>query len=403
MIRHLVYILITHLVSLILWASFYKNHILLQDDFHLNVIMLLVLSMLNALILDCIAGEKRLRKSSLVAGIFAVIVLSLTLYRSLPFRLFWILLSCALLVLSLGLSLGLGFGLNWRANLRNSLRKTSKSLITFLPISNHMVTWFVLGLLLASLLMIRLLDLSSFMTGMFLHFLFLACEFQLILFLKEKHSTYEKILQFSYIAELMTAERDEFARIIHDDILQDVLAARNFVLLADPQLSLARTLLGELDTKARYIMQFYRSTLLDDLPLNESLRSVLEDVAHLYPTSNWNVEVSMALDDSQSSSLTLGRALCIITKELVNNIYKHSHGSYIIYKLTQEEGEIRLELESDGAKKDDLQKIQHSRRGLLLVRLLVEKYAGTMTYQLENQILTTQVILKEDQGLWKED
>lgn len=380
MIRYLIYILLTHIAILVYWAILFKCQLLLDDSYHLNIIMILVLGFLYALILEVVDRDKRLRKWNVFVGMGSVVVISLTLYNGLTYR--WPLVLLGLIIGGLAL--------------REHLSISTKATATVLPISNRMAQWFVVGLLVGSCVMTYLLELKAFMTGLFFHFLFLACEFQLILFLKEKQNSYEKILRLSYISDLLTSERDEFARVIHDEFLQDLLAVRNFLRLSEPQVDLAQSLLTDLDSKARAIMQFYRTTILEEMPLNASICSIIEDVGRLYPDTRWHSEVSIGLDSGQLTTRPIDRVLCIITKELVNNIYKHSNGSYFIYKLTQEEDKIYLEIESDGADREDLQRIEASQRGVLLLKLLVEKNGGTMTYQLTKHILTTRVVLRED-------
>ena len=53
-----------------------------------------------------------------------------------------------------------------------------------------------------------------------------------------------------------------------------------------------------------------------------------------------------------------------------------------------------MEVESDGASAQDLALIQSSKRGVLLMRLIVDTQSGDLDYQLNGEVLTARVRLK---------
>ncbi|MGO4936472.1 hypothetical protein ACTQ54_02350 [Fundicoccus sp. Sow4_H7] len=83
-----------------------------------------------------------------------------------------------------------------------------------------------------------------------------------------------------------------------------------------------------------------------------------------------------------------------MTKELINNIYKHSQGTYLSYQIQQAGQGIAIELESDGADGRDLDAILSPKRGVLLMKMLVNTQSGELNYQLNGDVLSTRILLK---------
>ena len=90
------------------------------------------------------------------------------------------------------------------------------------------------------------------------------------------------------------------------------------------------------------------------------------------------------------------KLISTISKELVNNIYKHSKGTYLTYKISEEENAIIIELKSDGTSSEDYERIRNSKRGVLLLNLLVDSNSGNIKYKLNGDILYTKVYLEEN-------
>lgn len=84
----------------------------------------------------------------------------------------------------------------------------------------------------------------------------------------------------------------------------------------------------------------------------------------------------------------------MLTKELINNIYKHSQGTYLSYQIQQAGQGIAIELESDGADGRDLDAILSPKRGVLLMKMLVNTQSGELNYQLNGDVLSTRILLK---------
>ncbi|WP_311531303.1 hypothetical protein [uncultured Anaerococcus sp.] len=230
------------------------------------------------------------------------------------------------------------------------------------------------------------------MINIFIQIVFLITEFFFILFLKEKELAYDKTFKLYYLSDYVASERDEFARIIHDDIIQDIFASKNYLSSKNPDIEYTKNILRELEGKVRNIMKFYQSSLFEKANLETSLLAIFDNVSSLYPDKN--IEVTKSIDSGLTENKRLIRLISIISKELINNVYKHSDASYLKYKLYRKESLIVIEIDSDGSSISDFNKIKESKRGVLVIKLLIDSNSGNISYSLNKDILTTKVSLE---------
>ncbi|WP_296256480.1 hypothetical protein [uncultured Ezakiella sp.] len=141
-------------------------------------------------------------------------------------------------------------------------------------------------------------------------------------------------------------------------------------------------------------MKYYQSNVYDDIDVGASLEDVFHNIASLYKGKDLDVHMDIEPEAATLKDKKLKRLLLLISKELVNNIYKHSEGSYLNYSLSMEDGKVLINLESDGATKEDFKKIQDSKRGILILTLLVESNSGKINYDLKGDKLFTQVLME---------
>ena len=190
----------------------------------------------------------------------------------------------------------------------------------------------------------------------------------------------------------MAEERDEFARTIHDDIIQDIFASRNYLSLNKPDIGYARDILSDLEGKLRNIMKFYQSSLFEKANLDLTLSAVFSNISSLYKDKD--IKITKTIESNLLEDPENTRLISIISKELINNIYKHSQASFINYKLYTKEDSLVMEIESDGVGPGDFASIKNSKRGVFLVKLLLEANSGVITYKINKDILTTEVVLE---------
>ncbi|HER5337910.1 TPA: hypothetical protein VKX02_001446 [Streptococcus pyogenes] len=376
MYKKLEKIVISHLMIILFWGLLFKNNLLVKEGPILNAVSLILFFTLYGLIYTEISNKKIPEIVSVLVVFTSLLPLSLILVNNLNYKISLVVTSFASTALYI----------------KKFIVLESVRYINILPISRRTTQRFTLGFVFFILAVIYLFDIGQAMINVFIQISFLIIEFFFILFLKEKELAFEKTFKLYYLSDYMASERDEFARIIHDDILQDIYASKNYLSSKNPDIEYSKNILRELEEKARNIMKFYQSSLFEKANLETSLLAIFDNVASLYPDKN--IEMTKYIDSDMTEDKRLIRLISIISKELINNVYKHSDAKYLYYKLYKKGNFVYIEMESDGARSDDFNKIKESKRGVLLLKLLIDSNSGNISYGLNNGILTTRVSLE---------
>lgn len=376
MYKKLEKIVISHLMIILFWGLLFKNNLLVKEGPILNAVSLILFFTLYGLIYTEISNKKIPEIVSVLVVFTSLLPLSLILVNNLNYKISLVVTSFASTALYI----------------KKFIVLESVRYINILPISRRTTQRFTLGFVFFILAVIYLFDIGQAMINVFIQISFLIIEFFFILFLKEKELAFEKTFKLYYLSDYMASERDEFARIIHDDILQDIYASKNYLSSKNPDIEYSKNILRELEEKARNIMKFYQSSLFEKANLEISLSAIFENLASLYPDKNMKITKLIASDLTEDKSLI--RLISIVTKELMNNVYKHSDATYLNYKLYRRENHIVIEMDSDGASLSDFNNIRESKRGVLLLNLLIDSNAGNISYSLNKDILSTRVCLE---------
>lgn len=376
MYKKLEKIVIGHLMIILFWGLLSKNNMLVEEGPILNAVSLILFFTLYGLIYTEISNKEIPERFSILAMLTSLLPLSLILINALPYKLAFLLIS----LISTSLFI------------KRYLILENTKYINILPISRKSTQIFTIGLVFFIFAVIYLFDIDTVMINIFIQIIFLITEFFFILFLKEKELAFEKTFKLYYLSDYMANERDEFARIIHDDIIQDIFASKNYLSSKNPDIEYTKNILRELEKKARNIMKFYQSSLFEKANLETSLLAIFDNVASLYPEKN--IGITKLIDRDLTEDKRLIRLISIISKELINNVYKHSDASYLNYKLYRKESLIIIEMDSDGASLYDYNKIKESKRGVLLLNLLIDSNSGNISYGLNKDILITKVSLE---------
>ena len=376
MYKKLEKIVISHLIIILFWGLLFKNKMLVEEGPILNGLSLILFFTLYGLIYTEISNRNIPQRFSILVIFTSFLPLSLILINDMPYKLIFALIS----IISTSLFI------------KKYLVLENIKYINILPISRKSSQIFTISLVFFIFAVIYLFDIDTLMINIFIQIVFLITEFFFILFLKEKELAYDKTFKLYYLSDYMASERDEFARIIHDDILQDIYASKNFLSVKNPDIGYAKNILRELEKKARNIMKFYQSSLFEKANLETSLLAIFDNVGSLYPDKN--IEITKIIESDLTEDNRLIRLISIISKELINNVYKHSDGKYLSYKLYRKGNFVYIDMESDGSSPADFDKIKESKRGGLLLKLLIDSNSGNISYGLNNGVLTTKVCLE---------
>lgn len=266
--------------------------------------------------------------------------------------------------------------------------------INIVPISKSSVSIFAVSMGILVGAFAYLFDIERVSIGIIYNMLIIVFEMLLILSIRERENNYEKIYKLYYLSDYISKERDEFARVIHDEIIQDIYATKNYLSLKEPNISLSKQILIDLEKKSRNLMKFYQADIFEDGNIDISLEEVVENIKRLYREKNLEVNLEVSDEIKSLKDENIKRLILIITRELINNVYKHSNGSYLNYRLFKIENDIIMSLESNGADSKDLRSIEKSKRGVMLLKLLVDSNSGKIDYKLEKDLLSTTVKLE---------
>ncbi len=278
--------------------------------------------------------------------------------------------------------------------IKKNLKPDRARHISVLPVSKKMTQIATFTLVILSTIIIYLLDLDGPVIHIFYQIIFFAYCLLFYLFLKDREDVYEEVFKLFYMSEYLGEERENFARLIHDEVLQDIFAAKNYLSLAEPRLDLSRDILTNLNGKLREIMKFYQTSLFEDFGIEENIQGVFENLSSLYPEKKTKIDQKISETLRGNASKEEIRLISTITKELANNIYKHSEASYIFYRLYEDEDFIVMEVESDGMREEDFKNIEDSKRGVLLLKVLVTSKEGEISYEDRKGSLYTRIKIR---------
>lgn len=374
--RRILKIIICQLALIFYWAWLYKVGDLIENQALMNLISLLIIGIIYAFIHTEISKEEE-KKSHGLFIISSFLFFALALYKNLS----------PIIFTGLGLVTSLSY-------IKKNLRSERASHISVLPVSRKMTQVATLVLLLVFTGIIYLLDLEGPVIHIFYQIIFFAYCLLFYLFLKDREDVYEEVFKLFYMSEYLGEERENFARLIHDEVLQDIFAAKNYLSLRDPRVDLAGDILTNLNGRLREIMKFYQTRLFEDFGIEENIQGVFENLASLYPEKRTKIDQKISETLRGNASKEEIRLISTITKELVNNIYKHSDASYIFYRLYEDEDFIIMEVESDGMIEEDFKNIEDSKRGVLLLKVLLTSKEGEISYEDRDGSLYTKIKIR---------
>ena len=374
--RRILKIIICQLALIFYWAWLYKVGDLIENQALMNLMSFLIIGIIYGFIHTEISKSED-KKSHGVFIFFSFIFFALALNKNLS----------PIIFIGLGLVTSLAY-------IKKNLKPDRARHISILPVSRKMTQVAVLVLLFVFTGIIYLLDLDGPVIHIFYQIIFFAYCLLFFLFLKDREDVYEEVFKFFYMSEYLGEERENFARLIHDEVLQDIFAAKNYLSLRDPRVDLAGNILTNLNGRLREIMKFYQTRLFEDFGIEENIQGVFENLASLYPDKKTKIDKKISDTLRGNASKEEVRLISTITKELVNNIYKHSEATYIFYRLYEDEDFIIMEVESDGMREEDFKNIEDSKRGVLLLKVLVTSKEGEISYEDRDGSLYTKIKIR---------
>lgn len=263
--KRILKIIISHAVLIFYWSYLYKTGEITSKDPIINLSSAGLILIIYGFIYTEITKKEDKKTDGLY--IFAsLLFFALALNKNLHF----------LICLGLGLVTSIFY-------IVKNYRKEKNFYISILPISKKMTQVFTGIFICVIMLLTYLLDLDVLVVNIFNQVIFFACCLFFFLFLKDREDVYDKTFKLFYMSQYLASERENFARLIHDEVLQDIFAAKNFLSLKEPKVHEASDLLTKLNERLRKIMKFYQTSLFEDFGMEENIHGIFENVASLYP------------------------------------------------------------------------------------------------------------------------
>ncbi|WP_296256482.1 hypothetical protein [uncultured Ezakiella sp.] len=123
--------------------------------------------------------------------------------------------------------------------------------INLIPIPTKELNIFIFAFVIYSGLLTWIFKIDDSSLVLMSNLTLLYFEVVLTLYLRKQEKVYDKIYKLYYLSDHIGQEREEFARVIHDDIVQDIFACKNYLSTKDPDLDFVKEILTDLEDKAR--------------------------------------------------------------------------------------------------------------------------------------------------------
>ena len=206
---------------------------------------------------------------------------------------------------------------------------------------------------------------------------------------------YKELTKYYELTNYIANEREDFSRLLHNDVLQDIGGAKNLLSLRSPDVDETKRILSDLELRIRNMMNFYSSNIFSGYASWEHIGYMLDAIKKLYPKKN--ILVDFTIDSEARIALKKDNSLeqtMQIIKELVNNVYKHAAATFIHLEIAlNEESRLVITCQNDGAKPNDIENILSSKGGMLFLTVLINGNGGNIQYLEKDGILTATAVL----------
>lgn len=267
--------------------------------------------------------------------------------------------------------------------------------INILPITQTKAKYILVFIIPLFTVVFFCFGLSTLQINVFFQLIMLLFETFAIIHLDDMEDHYNELTKYYELTNYIANERDDFSRILHNDVIQDICAAKNLLSLRSPDINNTKVILSDLEVRVRNMMNFYSSNIFNGYSSWEHIEYIFTSIKKLYP--NKNIFLDFNIDKESMIALkkynNLNQTMQII-KELVNNIYKHANATFIYLEISlNEDDNIVITCENDGVKPGNIESIRSSKGGLLFLTLLIKGAGGNINYLENNGFLTTIVVL----------
>lgn len=197
--------------------------------------------------------------------------------------------------------------------------------VNILPIAQRKARYVLVFMIPLLTIVLYCFDLSTLQVNVFFQLIMLLFEAFAVIHLGDMEARYNELTKYYELTNYIANEREDFSRLLHNDVLQDIGGAKNLLSLRSPDVDETKRILSDLELRVRNMMNFYSSNIFSGYASWEHIEYMLDAIKKLYPKKN--IFIDFTIDSAARAALkkdnSLKQAMQII-KELVNNVYKHA-------------------------------------------------------------------------------
>ena len=267
--------------------------------------------------------------------------------------------------------------------------------VNILPIAQRKARYVLAFMIPLFTVVLYCFDLSTLQVNVFFQLIMLLFEAFAVIHLGDMEARYKELTKYYELTNYIANEREDFSRLLHNDVLQDIGGAKNLLSLRSPDVDETKRILSDLELRVRNMMNFYSSNIFSGYASWEHIGYMLDAIKKLYPKKN--ILVDFTIDSEARIALKKDNSLeqtMQIIKELVNNVYKHAAATFIHLEIAlNEESKLVITCQNDGAKPNDIENILSSKGGMLFLTVLINGNGGNIQYLEKDGILTATAVL----------
>lgn len=304
--KYSIYILL-HIAIIVMWSFFYKFNLITNDAVEINALsMILLVCFISALYVYIMTSQKKtdivdsidytvpilfcssmIHRTGIIIFEIAFVLFLLYKARNLLARkrykeeitvlisyflglLFYInrfvLFSSFMIVLGMAVDIFVKYKwINFKyVHILPTSAKKSKYILTL---------WIPLVVYIS-----YIFDWDSFCLNMIFQVFMLLFEILTMIHIEDRQEFYREISSFFFLTKYINTERENFSRILHDDIVQDIRASYNLLALEQPDIVLSKKVLLNLEDRARKMMNFYSANIFLEYGAYINLENMLNSI-----------------------------------------------------------------------------------------------------------------------------
>lgn len=132
-----------------------------------------------------------------------------------------------------------------------------------------------------------------------------------VIHLGDMEARYNELTKYYELTNYIASEREDFSRLLHNDVLQDIGGAKNLLSLRSPAIDETKRILSDLELRIRNMMNFYSSNIFSGYASWEHIEYMLDAIKKLYPKKNIFIDFTI---DSEArialKKITVWNRLC---------------------------------------------------------------------------------------------